>query len=181
MAAASTVTTPRPISIERYLNRNNFRPDVDFVDGRLVGRNIGEFNHADVVGELSFRLGNKEEEWSVIGLISVRVRVSATRVRIPDLCVLDANLNHKQVIDHPPMLCIEVLGSEDTVTAMRERTQDFLDMGVPEVWIFDPQTLTAYVCLSDSMIEHRDGILKLQNTPIELSIEEVFKPLRRSR
>ena len=177
MAAANTVTTPRPISIERYLNRNNFRPDVDFVDGRLVGRNIGEFNHADVVGELSFRLGNKEEEWSVIGLISVRVRVSATRVRIPDLCVLDANLNHKQVIDHPPMLCIEVLGSEDTVTAMRERTQDFLDMGVPEVWIFDPWTRTAFVCTNGAMTAYKQSILRLAGSKVELDVEAVFATL----
>lgn len=74
------------------------------------------------------------------------------------------------------MLCIEVLGSEDTVTAMRERTQDFLDMGVPEVWIFDPQTLTAYACTPESMTDHKDGILRLVGTEIELSIAEAFKP-----
>lgn len=177
MAAASIVTTPRPISIERYLNRNNFRPDVDFVDGRLVSRNIGEFDHADVVGELSFRLGSKAEEWSIIGLISVRVRVSATRVRVPDLCVLDANLNHEQVIGHPPMLCIEVLGSEDTVTAMRERIQDFLDMGVPEVWIFDPWTRTAFVCTNGAMTAHKQSILRLAGSKVELDVEAVFATL----
>lgn len=110
MAAASTATVPRPLRIESYLRHNNFRPDVDFVDGRLVTRNIGEVGHGLVVGQLCFRLGIREEEWSIIGLISVRVRVSATRVRVPDICVVDANLDHKQVIDHPPMLCIEVLG-----------------------------------------------------------------------
>jgi Uma2 family endonuclease len=177
MAAAITATKPRPISIERYLVRSNLRPDVDFVDGRLVARNIGEFDHADVVGELLFRLASKEEAWSIIGLISVRVRVSATRVRVPDLCVLDAKLDHEQVIDHPPMLCIEVLGSEDTVTAMRERVQDFLDMGVPEVWLFNPWTRTAYVCTNEAMAEYRQGALRLAGSQVELDVEAVFATL----
>jgi len=177
MAAASTATAPRPLSIERYLRRNNLQPDVDFVDGRLVARNIGEVDHGLVVGELCFRLGIKEEEWSIIGLISVRVRVSETRVRVPDLCVVDANLDHAQVIDHPPMLCIEVLGSEDTVPAMRERIQDFLDMGVPEVWLFSPWTRTAYICTNGEMTEHRQGILKLAGSQVELNVEAVFATL----
>jgi len=177
MAAASTASTLRPLSIERYLSRNNFRPDVDFVDGRLVRRNVGELDHGLVVGELCFRLGIKEEEWSIIGLISVRVRVSKTRVRVPDLCVLDANLNHQQVIDHPPLLCIEVLGSEDTVTAMRERIQDFLDMGVPEVWIFDPWTRTAYVCTNGEMSEHKQGLLRLAGSKVEVDVEAIFATL----
>jgi Uma2 family endonuclease len=176
MAAANTTTVPTLLSIEQYLN-TTYRPDVDFVDGRLVSRNIGEFDHADVVGELSFRLGSKAEEWSIIGLISVRVRVSATRVRVPDLCVLDANLNHEQVIGHPPMLCIEVLGSEDTVTAMRERIQDFLDMGVPEVWIFDPWTRTAFVCTNGAMTAHKQSILRLAGSKVELDVEAVFATL----
>lgn len=177
MTAARTIAMSRPIPIERYLARSNFQPDVDFVDGRLVRRNIGEFDHADMVGELCFRLASNEEEWSILGLISVRVRVSATRVRVPDLCVLDANLDHEQVIDHPPLLCIEVLGSEDTVPAMRERIQDFLDMGVPEVWLFSPWTRTAYVCANGTMTEHKQGILRLAGSQLELDVEAVFATL----
>lgn len=117
-------------------------------------------------------LGSKEEEWSIIGLISVRVRVSATRVRVPDLCILAANFDHKQVIDHPPLLCIEVLGSEDRVPAMRERIQDFLDMGVPEVWLFSPWTRTAYVCTNEARTEQKDGVLRLEGTAVELPLAE---------
>ena len=73
MAAAGPTATSGPISIVRYLRRSTFRPDVDFVDGRLVGRNIGEVKHGRLVGELCFMLGSKEEEWSIIGLISVRI------------------------------------------------------------------------------------------------------------
>lgn len=75
------------------------------------------------------------------------------------------------------MLCIEVLGSEDTVTAMRERIQDFLDMGVPEVWMFDPWTRTAYVCTNDAMTEHKHGLLRLAGSQVELDVEEVFATL----
>jgi Uma2 family endonuclease len=75
------------------------------------------------------------------------------------------------------MLCIEVLGSEDTVPAMRERIQDFLDMGVPEVWIFSPWTRTAYVCTSAAMTEHKEGVLRFAGSSVELSVAEVFATL----
>jgi hypothetical protein len=52
-------------------------------------------------------------------------------------------------------------------------------MGVPEAWIFDPQTRAAHVCTADSMTEHTDGILKLKGSEIAISLEEAFQPLKR--
>jgi Uma2 family endonuclease len=54
--------------------------------------------------------------------------------------VLAAGLEREQIIRHAPLLCIEILSPEDRLNAMRKRVQDFLDMGVAEVWIFDPET-----------------------------------------
>ena len=52
-------------------------------------------------------------------------------------------------------------------------------MGVPEVWIFDPEARMANVCSADSMRELTEGILGLQGTEIAMSLEEAFKPLKR--
>lgn len=60
---------------------------------------------------------------------------------------------------------------------MRERIQDFLDMGVPEVWIFSPWTRIAYVCTNRAMTEHKDGMLKLSGSQVELDVEAVFATL----
>jgi Uma2 family endonuclease len=96
------------------------------------------------------------------------------------VCVLEAGLEREQIIRHAPLLCIEVLSPRDRLNAMRKRVQDFLDMGVAEVWIFDPETRTAYVCsgdLSDPMTELQGGTLRLSGTPIEIAVEALFATL----
>lgn len=177
MVAASTAALPSLLSIEQYLN-TTYRPDVDFVDGRIERRNFGKFDHADMQLEIGTFLRNHQKEWSIRVVTETRMRVSPTRVRIPDVCVLEAGRKRQQVITHPPMLlCIEVLSPRDRLTAMRSRIQDFLDMGVPEVWIFDPAIRTAYVCTNDTMTTHKDGVLKLSGTPVELSVMDAFATL----
>ena len=49
-------------------------------------------------------------------------------------------------------------------------------MGVPEVWIFDPESRTVSVLRidTDTITEHREGSLKLKGTTIELSLADVF-------
>ena len=41
MAAANPPTVPTLLSIDQYLN-TTYRPDVDFVDGYIEERNLGE-------------------------------------------------------------------------------------------------------------------------------------------
>lgn len=176
MAAASTAALPSLLSIEQYLN-TTYRPDVDYVDGYIERRNLGKFDHADLQFEIAGLLRPRQKEWSIRVVGENRVRVSATRVRIPDVCVLEGTRKRQQVITHPPLLCIEVLSPRDRLPVMRSRVQDYLDMGVPEVWIFDPAIRAAYVCTKDSITEHRDGILKLSGTMVQLSVAEAFATL----
>jgi Uma2 family endonuclease len=63
---------------------------------------------------------------------------------------------------------------------MRKRVQDFIDMGVKDIWIFDPETRTAHVCAASApsaTTEHKSGTLRVAGTEINLSIEEVFSTL----
>jgi Uma2 family endonuclease len=176
MAAASTTTAPGLLSIEEYLN-TTYRPDVDYVDGHIEERNLGDFDHGDLQLEIGTLLRIRQKEWAIRVVTETRMRVSPTRVRIPDVCVIEAGRKCEPVILHPPLLCIEVLSPRDSVKAMRERSQDYLDMGVPQIWIFDPSTRIAYICTSHEMTRHTDGLLKLPGTLVELSVAEVFATL----
>ena len=170
--AASVV--PTLLSIEQYLN-TTYRPDVDFVDGYIEERNLGETDHAKLQIRLAVLLCRNEEEWGTVAMTEVRVQVSATRFRIPDVCVVRDGDADEPIVTAAPLLCLEVLSPRDTFTAMRRRAQDYFDMGVPEVWIFDPRKEVAYVCSADSTTEHAEGLLRLAGSPIELSIAEVFR------
>jgi Uma2 family endonuclease len=169
----------KPISVEQYLN-TICRPDVEYVDGEIQERNLGEFDHADLQAALSTLLRNRQQDWAIRVVVEARVQVAPTRFRIPDVCVLAAGLARERIIHRAPLLCIEVLSPRDRLKAMRKRVQEFLDMGVPEVWIFDPATRTAYVCSGDlatPMAEFHSGMLRLAGTAIELDVETIFATL----
>lgn len=178
MSAASTATVPALLSIDEYLS-TDYEPDADYVDGHIEERNLGETDHARLQGRLLVLLSLRAEDFGFLALPEVRVQVAATRFRVPDVCVVREDGADEPIIKRPPLLCLEVLSPRDSLAAMRRRAQDYFDMGVPEVWIFDPQTRTAYVCTAESMTEQAEGILRLTGTEIELSIAEVFKPLKR--
>jgi Uma2 family endonuclease len=176
MATSNLSNLSNLISIEEYLN-TTYRPDVDYVDGEIEERNLGEFDHADLQSEINAVLRAHQKDWAIRVVVETRVRISPTRVRIPDVCVLAASLPRERIISHPPLLCVEVLSPRDTLKAMRKRVQDFLDMGVKDIWIFDPETRTAHVCTATATTEHKSGTLRVDSTKIKLSIEDVFSTL----
>ena|ERR1035441_1241877 len=176
MATSNLSNLSNLISIEEYLS-TTYRPDVDYVDGEIEERNLGEFDHADLQTQISTIFRNRQKDWGVRVVVETRTRVSPTRVRIPDVCVLSADLPRERIISHPPLLCVEVLSPCDTLKKMRARVQDFFNMGVKDVWIFDPETRIAHVCTATATTEHKSGTLRVDGTKITLSLEEVFSTL----
>jgi Uma2 family endonuclease len=176
MATTHPVSVSNLISVEEYLN-TAYRPDVDYVDGQIEERNLGDFDHADLQFAIANLLRNKQQEWSIRVVGEARVQVSPTRIRLPDVCVLPAGLPREKVIHTIPLLCVEVLSPRDTLKSMRKRVQDFFDMGVRDIWILDPETRTAHACTSGTITAHTTGTLRIPNTKIELSIEDIFSTL----
>jgi Uma2 family endonuclease len=172
------MATTHLISIDEYLS-SDYEPDVDYVDGRIEERHLGETDHSKLQGQLYFLLRLHQEDWQILALPEQRVQVSPTRFRVPDVCVVREEDADNPIITRAPLLCLEVLSPGQSLTAIRKRAQDFFNMGVPEVWVFDPPTQTVYVCTTEAMTEQTDGTLRLAGTEIELSIAEVFKPLKR--
>jgi len=46
------------ISVEEYL-KTSYDPDMDYVDGVLTDRNVGEWLHSSILGNLIFVLSSK--------------------------------------------------------------------------------------------------------------------------
>ncbi len=164
------------VSVGEYLG-SVYRPDVDYVDGVLEARNVGEFDHADVQTQLATLLRARQSEWGVRVVTEVRVQVATTRFRIPDICVLRAYVGREQIIRTAPLVCVEVLSPRDTLKRMRARCGDYLAMGVPVVWILDPETRMAYVLDAAGMRELLEGVLRVEGTAVEVGVMEVFSTL----
>ena len=168
---------PRIVSVDEYLGME-FEADMDYVDGILEERNLGEFDHGDLQLQIAFLFRANQEKWQVRAVVETRVQVSPTRFRIPDVCILPASWQRTQIIREAPALCIEVLSPEDRLSRVLTRCEDFHGMGVPEVWIFHPARRHVLVVRPGAVIETiKEGTLTLAGTPISLPLGDVFSAL----
>lgn len=168
------MSTGTLLSREEYL-ATVYEPDCDFVDGYLEERNVGEWDHARPQGRILAFLAARYEPSGLIALPELRLQVSATRYRVPDICVFSGNPKQK-VPNVPPVLCIEVLSPEDRMSRIEIRINDYLSMGVPTVWVLDPQTRQAFAATSaEGLREVKSGVLRIESPAIELSIFEAYK------
>jgi Uma2 family endonuclease len=164
------------IPVSEYL-RTSYSPDCDYVDGDVQERNLGELDHSDLQGRLLELLSTPESKAYVRVNAEIRVQTSPTRFRVPDVCVRLVPAVREQIIRTPPLLCIEILSPEDRMSRTREKVRDYLDMGVPEVWVVDPQSRSVSVCTGPTMIEHTTGELTVPETPVVLALADIFKVL----
>ena len=162
------------VSVQEYLAAS-FRPDRDYVDGEIQERNLGEQPHSRAQMSLGAFLFNREAQWSIRVLTEQRVQVSATRFRVPDICVLPASAPRDPIVSQAPFLCIEILSSEDRVSRLNERLSDYFQMGVRYVWVLDPLTRRAFCYTPGEMHEVLDGILRTNGPDIAVPLEELFE------
>jgi len=161
------------ISVTEYL-ATCYRPDCDYVDGEVLERNVGEHDHGRLQGVLYAYFFNREKQWGVYVLPEQRVQVSQRRFRVPDVCVLAGGKPDEQILTKPPMLCIEILSPDDTMSRMLDRVHDFLAFGVSHVWVLDPRTKRAYDYTAAGMQEVKDGMLRTDDPQIAVPLAELF-------
>jgi Uma2 family endonuclease len=131
------------VSLEEYLH-TTYHPDCDYVEGEVLERNMGEQSHARLQGFLMALFFIHRDRWQLRSLTEQRVQVRADRFRIPDVCVVPRSDPNAEVLRTPPLLCVEVLSSDDSLPKLRKRVDDYVQMGVPHIWIIDPWNRIAY-------------------------------------
>ena len=159
------------VSVEEYL-RTGYRPDCDYLDGEVVERNLGEYEHSRTQREILFFLGIHYPHLREQLLPEQRVQVRTNRYRIPDVCVVAADAVDQKIVTTPPDLCIEILSPEDTMTRTLDRIKDYFSMGVPTCWIVDPVSREGWVATPGHLQEPPDGILRAEG--IEMPLAEVL-------
>jgi Uma2 family endonuclease len=158
-------------SVTEYLS-TSYHPDCEYIDGVILERNVGERDHSASQGAIFAWFYNRRQELGIAVFPEQRVQVTATRFRVPDVCVT-LGTPAEQIFTKPPFICIEILSPEDRLSAMQERVTDYLSMGVPYVWILDPKTRLAYRWTADGM--HQVPELRTENPTILVPLADLFE------
>ena len=149
------MTTPTHISMDEYLS-TSYEPEVDYVDGTLEVRNVGEWDHSSIQFRVLQSLMAVGE-----GLFirpALRVKASPTRCRVPDVAVYESNPNER-VPTVPPLLVVEVLSPEDRMYRVVRKLRDFQSIGCKHIWVLNPEDKTAYHSDGESLIQARDQLM----------------------
>ena len=175
MSAVATL-----VPVEQYL-ATSYSPDCEYVDGEIVDRNLGEFNHSFLQSRVLLLFGDLEKRFPVLGLTEQRLRVadagSRKRIRIPDVCLMRRPFPKERVLTTPPLLVIEVLSPEDRLHRVLEKVKDYIGFGVGAVWVVDPAEQALY--RADLLGLHKvpDATLPIPELGVELDLRPVFAEL----
>ena len=159
------------ISLDEYLH-TIYDPDCDYVDGEVQERNLGENDHAYLQTAIAIFLGGRQKELGIYVVVEQRVQVSPTRFRVPDICVVLGGRPKERIFRTPPFICIEILSPEDRLSRVQEKMGDYLNFGVPYVFLLNPETRKVYRWTREGMLEVNE--LRTEQPEIVVPLADLF-------
>jgi Uma2 family endonuclease len=155
------MATSTAVPVEEYL-RTSFDPDMEYVDGQIVERHVGEYSHSRLQSMIIITLGSRERERRFRVFTEQRVLTKQDpRYRVPDICV--KRLPHiKTPVLTNPDLAIEIVSPDDSVPEMLEKVSEYLAAGIPHVWVVDPYKRTLVEADQDGVRRPASGILETE-------------------
>lgn len=161
------------VSLAEYLS-TDYEPDCEYLDGVVEERNVGKRKHSKTQALLAAKLQAEIESGEFDVLIEQRVQLSASKIRIPSICVIAAD-NKDEVIQTPPALWVEILSPEDRWGRVQAKIDDCLRFGVGALWIVDPYSRQAWSgTQTQTIIEVLDGRLKAEHLQLDIPVEDIL-------
>src|SRR5258708_13738005 len=124
---ANPMTTKTLMTVEEYLRTSFEDGDCEYVDGEIVEKNMGEYGHADIQGELVFllrSLRSKPGLNTLKAMPEVRIRTGPSRYRVPDVAVWLQGETGQRIPTLPPFFAIEILSPDDRMTRVKIKISD---------------------------------------------------------
>ncbi len=167
------MSTAALVSMQEYLG-TSYRPDCDYVDGALINRNVGQKDHSKLQGEIFAWFRDRRRALRLAAFPEQRVQVARSRFRVPDICVVHLPEPDEQIFTQPPFICIEILSPDDSFPKLQDRFDDYLAMGVPNVWVIDPASQRGWSIAKEGHFEALDRCLHTSDGCVSLPIADLF-------
>jgi|SRR5271165_1695332 len=161
------------VPLSDYLGRTT-DPDCEYLEGRLVERNVGEISHGDAQGRTyAYILFNARGFWTGV---EIRVQIRPDRYRVPDVVVVRGGRPSGRIITSLPevAVAVEVLSPEDRAADVQDKIDDYLQFGIPAVWLIDPERQRAWIHSKDGAREASDRVLRNAAGDLEVPLSAVF-------
>ncbi len=162
------------ISLEEYLH-TTYRPDCDFVEGHVLERNVGKPGHGCAQALIcAWFVRHNDLMPGLAPFSETRLQVTPNRVRIPDVAICGLPEQKQETFTEPPYLCIEITSPEDTRARLQERLDEYLALGVPNVWVIDPWKHRGWRVSADGWATASDGIMRTADGKIAMPLADVL-------
>lgn len=158
------------VSLEEYLS-TSYDPDVEFVDGVLLERNVGDWLHSLVQSNILFALRRKYPHLKVVA--ELRSSVTTTRYRLPDVCVLTEAPKSRYLVE-AAWLVVEVLSESDVMSAVMQKLKEYANKGVPNIWLIDPRLRSMCTYRPPALAEVAGELIATTDGTVELSRAEIL-------
>lgn len=155
------------VPLEEYLS-TTWDPDRDYVDGRLVERNVGELDHSYV----QYLMAKLLDQRGLFPFTELRVQVKPDRFRIPDVLAV-RQMPSGRFIRKPPYIVAEILSPEDRARDLVDRIDDYLDFGVENIWVIDPAHQRVAIETREGSRVCRDTV-ETSDGAISIPLNEIF-------
>jgi len=166
----AALPNPPLVTVEEYLS-TAYDPDVEFVDGVLVERKVGDWLHSLIQSNVLFALRRKYPHLKVVA--ELRSSVTSTRYRLPDVCVLLSAPKTRYQLE-AAFLVVEVLSESDIMSVVIEKLKEYANKGVENIWLIDPRLRLLWVYRPATLVEIEGEVISTVDRSIELSRSEVF-------
>jgi Uma2 family endonuclease len=172
--AAPAQTTRVPLEV--YLN-TSWEPDAEYVDGVIEERPMGQYDHSSWQHAIELWFAQNAKRWGIRVRPELRVQVSPTNCRVPDVTILDRHLPVEQIITHPPIAVIEILSPEDSLSRMLTKLREYEQMGIQTILVLNPGGEDHYRFSAFGLTPLKETAFDLPGSACRFDLDEIKKLL----
>jgi Uma2 family endonuclease len=164
--------------LDEYLN-TTYQPDMEFVDGLLVARNVGTQRHSLLQGLVVFCFQQYRKSHRLRIFPGARLQVAARRYRIPDVLVLEIPYSHGKIITDVPAITVEIKSPDDTFDEIVDKCLEYESLGVRNILVLDPDNRRAFLFEQNNLrlLTGSSAQLNLAQTTLDFPFAEMFAEL----
>ncbi|MGI8742663.1 MAG: Uma2 family endonuclease [Bryobacteraceae bacterium] len=142
-------------------------PDCEYVDGEIIERNMGQYRHGNIQLWVGILLGMMAKRIGLKVSVEVRIKISESRYRIPDLIGL---------AQRGRSVGCEILSPTDQPIETFQKIQEYLAAGIEWIWVIDPYKGRAMVYSYENPAGETVTVLRTEAPAIKIPLSKALNP-----